>query len=137
MHTYETVIIFNSKSKTLKDSITLLSDVCQTLTGSKYKIKVEDIGEKTLAYEIKSHKSGYYVLLTWKGTPDNVSELERNLRINDDVLKFITVIKEDEELEEFQEEAESEQATDTEMNNSNAQIDALDVMLGFADYIKK
>ncbi len=54
-------------------------------------IKVEKWGKRKLAYEIKKQSRGFYVLLDFAGTSAIVTELERNLRIGDKILKFMTV----------------------------------------------
>lgn len=48
-------------------------------------------GKRKLAYPIRKHTRGLYVLMEYSGGPDMVAELERNLRIDERVLKFITV----------------------------------------------
>ncbi len=52
-------------------------------------------GKRKLAYPIKKHTRGLYVLMEYSGGPDMVAELERNMRIDERVLKFITVKLED------------------------------------------
>lgn len=49
------------------------------------------IGLKRLAYEVKGEKTGHYYITHFEGTEKEVAEIERNLRINDNVIKFITV----------------------------------------------
>jgi small subunit ribosomal protein S6 len=53
--------------------------------------KVEKWGKKRLAYDIRKHREGYYVLLVIEAKPEVVKELERRLRVTDGVVKFITV----------------------------------------------
>ena len=53
--------------------------------------KVEKWGKKRLAYDIRKHREGYYVLLVIEARPEVVKELERRLRVTDGVVKFITV----------------------------------------------
>ncbi len=146
---YETIIIFDKESYI--ENIKIFKDMCQKFTGSEYIIREDLIGVKKLAYEIKTHTEGYYVVYKWLGLPENVAELERRLRINDSVLKFITVKQNDEDVDEEDSDKDylrdefiisqglkkSEQATDAEVGNPNSKIDALDVMLGFADYARK
>ena len=50
-----------------------------------------DWGLKDLAYRIQKQRRGYFTILEFKGTGDAVAELERNLRIWDRVLRYITV----------------------------------------------
>ena len=53
------------------------------------------MGKKKLAYEVKKNKEGFYVLINFEAKPDSITELERNYRITDEVIKFIVVRKED------------------------------------------
>lgn len=52
-------------------------------------------GKRKLAYAIRKRTRGLYVLMEYAGGPDLVAELERNLRIDERILKFITVMLED------------------------------------------
>ncbi len=52
-------------------------------------------GKRKLAYAIKRHTRGLYVLMEYAGGPKLVAELERNLRIDERILKFITVMLEE------------------------------------------
>jgi small subunit ribosomal protein S6 len=52
-------------------------------------------GKRKLAYPIRKRTRGLYVLMEYSGGPDMVAELERNLRIDERILKFITVKLED------------------------------------------
>ena len=54
-------------------------------------IKLEDWGAKKLGYEIRKNSRGRYYLLDYLAAPDLVREIERNLRLNDQILKFQTV----------------------------------------------
>jgi small subunit ribosomal protein S6 len=48
-------------------------------------------GKKKLAYPVKKRTRGHYILMEYAGGPDLVAELERNMRLDERVLKFITV----------------------------------------------
>lgn len=52
---------------------------------------VIDMGIRNLAYEIKKCKRGYYYVIYFKALPTLVAELERNYRINEDVIRFIVI----------------------------------------------
>ena len=54
-------------------------------------IKLEDWGTKKLGYEIHKNSRGRYFLLEYLAVAALVRELERNLRLNDRILKFQTV----------------------------------------------
>ena len=57
--------------------------------------EVKDIGVRKLAYDIKKNKEAYYIEFHFEDNSENIEELERYFRINDDVLKFIIIKKED------------------------------------------
>ncbi len=54
--------------------------------------QVELWGRRRLAYDIAKHKRGVYVYLKYLGDGKVVSEVERNLRLSDGVLKYQTVL---------------------------------------------
>ena len=53
--------------------------------------KVEKWGKRRLAYKLEKLDHGYYVLVQFSCPPSAVKEIERRLRVQDAVLKFITV----------------------------------------------
>ncbi len=64
-------------------------------------IATENWGKKKLAYEVAKEKRGVYVLLRFQGKGDIISELERNYRIDDNVIKFLTVKLDKKEIEQL------------------------------------
>lgn len=54
--------------------------------------KVELWGRRRLAYDIAKHRRGVYVYLKYLGNGATVTEVERNLRLSDGVLKYQTVL---------------------------------------------
>ena len=62
--------------------------------------KVDNWGKRKLAYPIRKHTRGIFVLIKFVGFSDLVAELERNLRILDDVVRWQTIRLE--EVEDFQ-----------------------------------
>jgi small subunit ribosomal protein S6 len=53
--------------------------------------KTEMWGLRSLTYRIKKNRKGHYVLLNISAPPAAVRELERNMGINEDILRFLTV----------------------------------------------
>ena len=53
--------------------------------------KREYWGLRTLAFRIKKNRKGHYVLFNIDAPPAAVAEMERNMRINEDVLRYLTV----------------------------------------------
>ena len=79
-------------------------------------VKVDEWGMRKLAYEIKKKPRGYYVRLDYCGTAAIVDEMERFFRIDDRVMKYMTVlIEKDVDVDQIKEdlakaEAEKEAA---------------------------
>lgn len=53
--------------------------------------RVEDWGRRKLAYEINKHAYGNYVYTRYSAEGTAIAEIERNLRLLDAVIKFLTV----------------------------------------------
>jgi small subunit ribosomal protein S6 len=53
-------------------------------------IKKEYWGLRSLAYEVKKNKKGHYIMFGLQSNREAIQELERNYRINEDVIKFQT-----------------------------------------------
>lgn len=90
MNKYESVIIINPAIE--EDKVKELTDKFSALINDDGKVeKVELRGKKKLAYEVKKNKEGYYAIFYFEANPDVITELERNYRISDDVIKFMTI----------------------------------------------
>ena len=95
MNKYETVFIINPSVEDagVKTLIQKFSD----LINSDGKVEsVDELGKKKLAYEIKKCAEGNYVVINFEANPSVVAELERIYRITDEVMKFITIRKDEE-----------------------------------------
>ena len=51
----------------------------------------DNVGIRELAYEIEKCKRGYYYVLYFKGNPSGIAEIERNYRINENLIRFIFI----------------------------------------------
>lgn len=102
MEMFKTVIIFKPNETIAKEEIRKFTDIIQGWNKTK-KAKLEDMGIKNLAYEIKHNKQGYYAVFTYQCHPAHIQELDRHLRIDEQVLKFITIKTDDDssELEDY------------------------------------
>jgi small subunit ribosomal protein S6 len=98
MRRYETIYIANPNldDEAVKDVVTKFSDLIRKQKGSV--VKIDEWGKRKLAYEVKRFDKGYYVLLDFCGFPEMVTELERNLKLDDRILKYSTV-KSDEDVD--------------------------------------
>lgn len=108
MRKYESVVIIDPKleEKDIKETISKYKDMVQGFSGKEP--EVEELGEKKLAYEIKKRDTGYYAVLKFYSNQEDITELERQYRIDDNIMKFI-VVRMDEELEYDESEEEDEE----------------------------
>ena len=76
----------------------LIAGFTTTVTGGGGAVKtVEKMGRRKLAYTVRKFNDGNYVLLTVEAGGPVVLELERRLRVTEQVIKFITVRIDEEE----------------------------------------
>lgn len=54
-------------------------------------VKMEDIGRREMAYPINKKNEGHYVLFEIEGTGQEIAELERRMRVNDMIVRYLTV----------------------------------------------
>lgn len=54
-------------------------------------VRMDDIGIRNLAYPIQKKNTGHYVLFEINGTGQEILELERRMRVNDLVIRYMTV----------------------------------------------
>lgn len=90
MNKYESVIIINPSvdEEGVKSLVAKFTDLINT--DGKVE-KVDDLGKRKLAYEVKKQKEGYYQVFNFEANPELIKELERNYRITDQVIKFMTI----------------------------------------------
>lgn len=79
----------------------LIEDITRTVAELGGRVgKNEYWGLRNLSYRVRKNRKGHYCLLNLDAPPAAVHELERRLRINEDVLRYITI-----KVEELDEEA--------------------------------
>jgi small subunit ribosomal protein S6 len=78
---------------TADDKIAKLNDAVEKLITKEggSVVKIDDIGRRRLAYPINKKNEGYYVLFEIEGTGQEIAELERRMRVNDMIIRFMTV----------------------------------------------
>jgi len=59
-------------------------------------VRMERWGRRRLAYEIKKQNKGFYFLFNFAADPEHVDELERNFKLDDRILRFMTIKLDDE-----------------------------------------
>jgi len=75
------------------EEVMKLSEAVQKIVTSQNGAitKTEVMGKRQLAYEINHKREGTYVLLEIEGSGAEIAELERRMRVNDRILRYITV----------------------------------------------
>ena len=89
--TYEVIFIVDPDMA--DDEVMQLSEgVQKIITGQGGSItKTEMMGKRQLAYEINHKKNGTYVLLEVEGSGAEIAEVERRMRVNDQILRYMTI----------------------------------------------
>ena len=54
-------------------------------------VSVDDMGSRNLAYEIEKQKRGYYYVIYFTAPSESITELERNYRVNESIIRFIFI----------------------------------------------
>ena len=93
MNKYELLfIIDNSAADEAKEAI--IAKMSQLVTDNGGSVeKVDKWDAKKLAYPINFKEDGYYVLMNFECEPALIAEMERQLRINDQVMRHMVVKK--------------------------------------------
>ena len=91
MRVYEVLFIIapNTEEGDIETLVTQLSDVV-TNQGAQV-TNVNRMGRRRLAYPIGKFNEGHYVVLTVEGTGAEIAEVERRMRVNDAVIRYITI----------------------------------------------
>lgn len=87
-HQYELVVIYPTTENE--------AGVEKTITEKCKKralkvVSVDKWGTKTLAYEIKKQSRGYYLMLVIEGASESVQLLEKDLQMDDKMLRFLMI----------------------------------------------
>ena len=92
MTKYETTFILEPgfDEGRLNEEIERVSQWIRDLGGEV--LEVQRWGKKRLAYEIEKKRDGIYTLMLYQAEGPTVKELERRLRLNESVMRVLTVI---------------------------------------------
>lgn len=88
---YETVFVLHPEMEEEKKE-KLLEGLKRVVKKFKGEIKsIDEWGKKRLAYPIRKLKEGYYILINYSLFSEGLKELERRLKLNEQVIRFQTV----------------------------------------------
>jgi small subunit ribosomal protein S6 len=88
---YETIYVLrpNTTNDQVAEVNTKVKTVIESMGGKV--IKVDNWGKRRLAYEVAKERKGIYLYWLFLATPGVVEEAERNLRMLDNVIRYLTV----------------------------------------------
>lgn len=89
--TYE--VMYIGAPETADEDITKLNEAIQQLVEKEggAVVKTEVMGRRKLAYPIQKKTEGHYTLFEIEGSGQEIAEIERRFRVNDAVIRYITV----------------------------------------------
>ena len=90
MNKYESVVIINPTVEE-ENMKALISKFTEIINKDGKVEKVDELGKKQLAYDVKKFSEGFYAVFYFEANPDLITELERNYRITDEIIKFMTI----------------------------------------------
>ena len=94
MTEYESVFVLNPDVEDSQVDVEI-QKISEFLTSKECEItEVQKWGRRKLAYEIKKHKEGIYTLIRFNAEPGVPVELDRRYRLNESMLRFLTVVYE-------------------------------------------
>jgi small subunit ribosomal protein S6 len=87
---YETLFVVHpERGSRVKEFIERFKKVIESQEGAVSHI--DEWGQRDLAYRIDKQSKGFYTLLRYNATGRAVAELERNLKLTDGILRYLTV----------------------------------------------
>ena len=95
MKAYE-LLFFVAPTLDEKGRANVMNRIENTITAGEGVIdSTEDWGKRKLAYEINKLSEGDYILINFHADPNHIAELDRVLRINDNVERHMIVCRSD------------------------------------------
>jgi len=91
MRKYESVIIFNTEEGQFEQGREFFKQ--QLVGAGAQATKEEDMGERSLAYEIKKHDRGHYYFFAFEAMPEKIKTIEKSIKLKTEILKVLFVRK--------------------------------------------
>ena len=91
---YEVMFIVNvANDEVIKAAVKLVQDTIARIGGTVD--KVDEWGKRHLAYEVKHQSEGYYVVVDFQADPAQITELDRVIKIHEEIIRHIIVKQDD------------------------------------------
>lgn len=94
MKKYEVMFIVNiANEEVIQAAVKLVRDTITRIGGTV--VKVDEWGRRHLAYEVKHQNEGYYVVVEFEADPAQITELDRIIKIHEEIIRHIIVKQDD------------------------------------------
>lgn len=93
MRQYEVLCLFRADEEQFRSGVEEIR--AEIARANAQVVKEDDMGQRTLAYEVKKQTQGHYYLFVVEMEPESVRELERQLRLKAGLLKHMVVRKDE------------------------------------------
>jgi small subunit ribosomal protein S6 len=91
MRHYENLVIVKP-TLTAEEIQSVIAVVEDIITSNGGEIAAKDaMGMRKLAYPINKNERGYFHVVYYSGVPSSITEIERRFRINEELLRFVTI----------------------------------------------
>lgn len=119
---YESVVLINAalEDEQIEATISRILEVISTNGGEL--IEADKWGRKRLAYPINKSKSGYYLVIRFKASTQLISTLERNYRLDENIIRYLTIALDKEAMEAISKQKESSKLNEVvveDLSNNN------------------
>lgn len=120
---YESVIILNAslEDDQIDSTLNRIEDQISTSGG-----KITDIdkwGRKRLAYPIQKSKSGYYVVYLFESPRELIAKLERNYRLDENIIRYLTIKLEKQDLEHIEKMKQKRESAEEVINDDDNDVE--------------
>ncbi len=92
MRVYEAVFIFQAEDEPFTEAKNFVKGELDK-AGIQV-LKEEDMGNRSLAYEIRKKNQGHYLFYELQAKPDQIHSIDRSLKLKPEILKYLVVRKE-------------------------------------------
>ncbi|GGE05943.1 30S ribosomal protein S6 [Marinithermofilum abyssi] len=91
MHKYE--LMYITRPELTEEQLEAVREKVQNTLkqNGAENVEQEHFGKRRLAYEIDNHREGVYTVVTFQGTAETVNELDRVIKLNDQVLRHMVI----------------------------------------------
>ena len=94
MKKYEVMFIVDiANEEVIQAAVKLVQDTIVRIGGTV--TKVDEWGKRHLAHEVKHQNEGYYVVIDFEADPSQIAELDRIIKIHEEIIRHIIVKQDD------------------------------------------